>query len=169
MHFLEDAAGMVELLRDRLVVEGRGEAEHVRVEDGPRAHAAAQDVPVDAHDAGHGAAVRVQRAGGIVGLGLHAHVPVFRERDDAGVVGEDGLEPRGLGPHLLGSGLDEGLVQGGDVPARRRSHRYTRCPAAKILCLQCSLQVWASTSSSTSVGSEGRPALERWARVSASA
>src|SRR5690606_19043299 len=86
MHFLEYAAGVLEFLGNGLVVERRGETENVGVEDGAGTHARTQDVAVGAHDAGHGATVGIQGAGGVVGLRLHAHVPVLGEGDDARVV-----------------------------------------------------------------------------------
>ena len=51
---------MEEVVGERALPVGWAEAEHIGVGDGARTQAGAENVPVDAHDAGHGAAVRVQ-------------------------------------------------------------------------------------------------------------
>ncbi len=64
------------------------EAEHVGVKDGFSAHTRAQDVAVDAHDTGNGAAVGIQRRGAVMGLSLDAEHRTFEELHYARVVHE---------------------------------------------------------------------------------
>ena len=68
-------------------------------------------VAVHAHDAGHGSAVGIERGRAVVGLGLVDEVEAVVESDHAGVVGEDGDEPRHLGLKLLRALLDVALVE----------------------------------------------------------
>ena len=95
-----------------------------------------------------------------MGLDLEADVVLVVEPDHSGVVGEDADQPVEL--QGLGRGEDRLLEQVVDrlVP-RIRS-------APKVLCEQCSLQVWARVSSSQSVGSRSSPAKWCWiVRISA--
>ena len=51
---------MEEVVGEGALPVGWSEAEHIGVGDGARTQAGAENVPIDAHDACHGAAVRVQ-------------------------------------------------------------------------------------------------------------
>ena len=93
MHPAQYAARMQQALGDIPVVEGRGEAKHVRVEDALAAHARAEDVAVHADDARHRAAVGVERGGAVVRLRLQREEPFVVELHDARVVVEDAHEP----------------------------------------------------------------------------
>ena len=71
MHALEDALGVQQAPRQWLRIVGRREAQHVRVEQQPAAHARAERVPIDAQHAGDRPAVRVQGGRRVVRLHLH--------------------------------------------------------------------------------------------------
>src|SRR5262249_43142982 len=71
-HAVQDATGMKQPFRQLLRVIKRGHAEHVSVENGLGPQAAAQDVAIDAHDAGQRATVRIERRRTVMGLDLDA-------------------------------------------------------------------------------------------------
>jgi hypothetical protein len=111
VHAAQQALGVHQARRQRLVPVGRGEAEDVGVEDGPAALAGAQDVAVDADNSCHGAAVGVQRRRAVVGLGLDRDEVVVVEAEHARVVGEHRDEVGPLGHELHGGGAHAGLEQ----------------------------------------------------------
>ena len=80
----------------------RGKAQHVSVEEETTALASPEGVAVDAHDAGHSAAIGVEGRGGIVRFDLHDQVPLVVELDHAGVVIEHRDQPVDLPADLLG-------------------------------------------------------------------
>ncbi len=79
----QHAGRMEEVLRKVAFPIGWTKTEHVGVGDGSGAQARAENVAVDAHDAGHGPAVRVKGRGGIVRFRLHADAPRVVPSDDA--------------------------------------------------------------------------------------
>ena len=129
-HPFEDPPRMEQPRRQRLVVEGRGEAEDVGVEDQLRAATGAEGVAVDADDAGQRAAVGIEGGGRVVGLDLEDQGPVVGEADHPGVVLEDREAEVPLplgGAHVAGGADDEGLEQRVDgllLPLPRRCTRF---------------------------------------------
>ena len=91
----------------------------------------------------------------VVRLGLDGERLALDERDDPGVADE--CRAHELGPDPLG-GVPELTQQRGDLDTVERDRR-----ARNVLWAQCSLHVWASVSSSTSVGS--RPRAAKWSRM----
>ena len=124
---------------------GRAEAQHVG--DGDRPVGGAQHVADHAADAGVGAAERLDRRRVVVRLGLDARascpatndtmpaLPTNAERTNGAAIGVGGVAQL---PH---QGRDRSRPSSVVIRARN------------VLCAQCSLHVWASVSSSTSVGS----------------
>ena len=90
---------------------GGAEAEHVGVRDGARTQAGAENVPIDANDACHGAAVRVQCRGRIVCFCFHADAPRVVPSDDAGIVVKHRKQPVNLLLHVVGGLHDVRLEQ----------------------------------------------------------
>ena len=110
-----EAARMQEAFGDvDRVGERRAEAVAPDVQQQIGALSGPERVAVHAHDAGHGSAVGIERGRAVVGLGLVDEVEAVVEADHAGVVGEDGDEPRHLGLKLLRALLDVALVERGD-------------------------------------------------------
>ena len=90
---------------------------------------------------------------------LTASVRAGGERHDAGVADERAAHERRV--DRVG-----GVAQLAQQRRRRACRRSVVTSARKVLCAQCSLHVWASVSSSTSVGS--RPAARKWAAIACS-
>ena len=122
---------------------GRAEAEDVGDRD--RTMTCAHHVADDAADAGVRAAERLDRRRMVVRLGLHRERRAGRERDDAGVADERAAHERARRwrPLRRAAGASSGATA---VPSSKV------ISARNVLCAQCSLHVWASVSSSTSVG-----------------
>ena len=111
VYAVANTAGVHQPLGDLLVVEGRAEAVAPDIGNQRGAHARAERVAVDAHDAGHRPAVGVERGGGVVRFHLVDQMQPVVELHDAGVVGEDRNQPvDGLG-NLVGGGLHIGFVE----------------------------------------------------------
>ena len=96
VHAVADAPGVEQPLGQVAVEEGVAEAVAPHVDLELRAAAGAEGIAVHAHDAGHGAAVGVERGGAVVGLDLVGEAPAVVEGDDAGVVVEHAEQPGAL-------------------------------------------------------------------------
>ena len=81
VHAAQDPPRMEQAGRNFAVKPGRGETEHVGVENAPAPHARAQNVAIDAHDARDRAAVGVERRRTVVGLAFQREVVVVVEPD----------------------------------------------------------------------------------------
>ena len=98
-----------------LIGERRTEAVAPDVDQEVGSLAGAERVAVDADDAGHRAAVGIERRRAVVGLDLVDQVDLVVEVDHAGVVAEDRDQPVHLVGDFAGALLNEGLVAGDDL------------------------------------------------------
>ena len=116
-HALENAAGMQQAGRQGFLMEGRGEAEDVRITDEFRAEARAHRVAVHAHDARQRPAVGIEGGGAVVGFHLDAGIVIFRKGDDPRVVLEHRMAEIPVaeaGADLPGGVHDAGFVEAVD-------------------------------------------------------
>ncbi|OPY05270.1 MAG: hypothetical protein A4E66_02463 [Syntrophus sp. PtaB.Bin001] len=114
-----DAPGMEDAWRQRLVMEGRGKAENIRVENEFCTFSRPEGVSVHAHDSRQGAAVRIERGRRVVGLHLENQIIFIIEFNDSCIIDKDRKAPV-LRPQLFPDGicrsLDATLEQGIDDP-----------------------------------------------------
>ena len=105
------------------------EAEDIGVGNRASTQTCAEDVTVDADDAGHGAAVGVESARRVVRLHLHAQAPVVIPGDDSGIVVEHAQQP----VDLLGD------IEGGlhDVRLEQRINRRILAGLRILVVDQC--------------------------------
>ena len=99
----------------RLLRKRRTEAVAPDVDQQIRPLPGAERVAVHADDAGHRAAVGIERGGAVMGFDLIDEVELVVEIDHAGVILENRHQPVDLFGDLLGALLDKGLVAGDDL------------------------------------------------------
>jgi len=87
-------------------IKGRSDAKHVRVENALETEPRAEHVAIDADNAGHGAAVRVQCGRAVVRFRFQREQVVFVKLDNARIVFEHTDEPGHPLGHLVGNALD---------------------------------------------------------------
>ena len=87
----------------------RAKAEHIGVGNGAGTKPSSEDVAVDADYPGYRSTKRVQRAWGVVRLGLHAQAPIVVPCDDSGVVMEHAQKPIDLLLDIEGRSHDVGF------------------------------------------------------------
>ena len=124
---------------------GRAEAQHVG--DGDRPVGGAHHVADHAADAGVGAAERLDRRRVVVGLGLEGERRARRRTTTMPAL------PTNADAHERRGDRRRWRRAAGAAAARPACRRRCVIAARNVLWAQCSLHVWASVSSSTSVGS----------------
>ena len=127
---------------------GGPEAQHVG--DGDRAVAGAEHVADHAADAGVGAAERLDRRRVVVRLGLEGERRRPSTNDTIPALPTNAERTNGASIRV------GGVAELAQQRRRSRSPSSVMIAARNVLCAQCSLHVWASVSSSTSVGSRPR-------------